>query len=449
MKIFNLSFLRKDDIKSTSRVAQEAGATMIEFALAVSVFLFMLIAITDLGRVFATKVLLTRGAQEAVILASKLPALDLDTRTFNSPPTAAQVNLWNEFYLSRETVLQAARRLPSLMVGTTDQPFLGNRIQDNTGNSATRRPSGGLTYGTTLQDAVLLRPGDRFTYQDASGAFVTTEHPTICPGGCNISSCSDTIGSSTCSNLNSAEFAAGSYSNALDRHPLVVESRALVRTWLPFFNNIVVTGSAFAFRELPPTGNLTAPNPTLDAMDPAPTPINPPVTPVTPVTPVSPTPPLPPPPPLCPSITQSTCDAMDTVDMNFTLNLSTCSCDGEPLEFCPPDFASTCGDGFIANETPGFGGATCECLALPNTCVVESSDHAAGCPDPGFVASSRPNPAPVGGLICECSPLPDTCVTGPVSSASECSALGPEWTFQKSARPAPLSGSNCSCIRTG
>jgi len=356
---------------------------MIEFSIASLVLLFTMLAIIDFGRILATKVLLTKGAQEAVVLASKIPGLDLDSSKFGDleNPTNEEIMQWNQFVASRDAVLQASNRIPSLMVAPDS--FVNYEHEDDFG--ATIQPEG--LNGASVTSAVLLRPGDKhiFSRPNSSETSEIVEHPTVCANGeCFISTCSQNFGGDECEDLSRGSLNAD-YRNALEEHPLVVETKANVRTFLPFIEDVTVTGTAFAFREFPPargraSAPATLPGSLLPPTDLTPPPApNPPTPPVTPVPPVNETPtprPTPPatspttsPAPVCP-LTRADCSAPDGFVATF--DAEACSCGTVPLSnSCPasgPSSASDCGSGFTFSMTPSVFEAICECLPLPTTC---------------------------------------------------------------------------------
>ena len=78
-----------------------------------------------------------------------------------------------------------------------------------------------------------------------------TQAPCLNPDGGNdcTPTCQKTFNQVACNHLGETEF-IGNYRKALIDHPLMVELRADVFTFLPFLDDIEVTGRAFAFREI-------------------------------------------------------------------------------------------------------------------------------------------------------------------------------------------------------
>ena len=88
----------------------QGGATLVEAAVALPVFLLLLFCLIDFGRLVAAQVLLLRGAQQAADLAAKIVG-------FDAPPYEAATNRLAEYTEARNRLLATAQQLPLVLFG--------------------------------------------------------------------------------------------------------------------------------------------------------------------------------------------------------------------------------------------------------------------------------------------------------------------------------------------
>ncbi len=207
---------------------REAGVSIIQFAFIFPILFMCLLVMIDLGRVLCAKAILTKGAENGLNLAMKIPNLDIDIREHGKNETEHI-----RFRTAREIVLEEAEALP---LNTLFTP-------SNQGSSMTlisfsykdKELGGGEVK--SKYDAALLRPGEKVElYNEGSNKWFN--HKTLPYSG--------------------AAAPNQRPEDVLKSHPIIVELRGKVTTFFPFFDEFTITGSAVGFREEIPRGPLTA-----------------------------------------------------------------------------------------------------------------------------------------------------------------------------------------------
>ena len=215
------------NMKLTSELrSSEAGATMLEFAIAGSLLLFLAITFIDLSRVFFVQYLLTKGAQEGVSLATTIADLDPD----NEKLPTTDVDIYDKFVAAREEVADVATARVLDWVAT-----LESVDPDASVVLLAHSPIDYLesTQQTTPDTAALvLRPGD--SALDARG--FTMHHPLRC----------STLQASCLTPRNTWD----TMDVMLGAHPIVVRLEAVVKTFSPWLANIPLRGDAMGWREV-------------------------------------------------------------------------------------------------------------------------------------------------------------------------------------------------------
>ena len=173
----------------------------------------------EMSRYLAIRSMLTRGAQRAVILASRIQDIEHETGDVDH----------DLFLEAREMVIHEAVVLP-----------LGSFLQTSTSGALSKLIA---FRGVELPpessgnpvDALLIRPGEYFTSVDGK----TFVHPSICPetGPCPNSA-----------TRRDPNIALELYMEK-ERHPLMVVMRAEVEPILPFLGKFYPEGTAYGYRE--------------------------------------------------------------------------------------------------------------------------------------------------------------------------------------------------------
>ena len=213
--------------KDTSQVANERGTSMLEFSLVVGLLMMMVVAMSDLCRLFVVEMLLTKGAEDGLNVAMKIPNIDMDIR--NVEPGSKEYTWYHE---ARRRVIIASTRLPldawlDDENSTSDSRLLPISVMDdqiNTGGGAAPV----FTYGASM-----IRPGERVWFGTGGTMGDTTQgywlgHYAVPYAG----------------------LTAVAPKALLKSFPIQIELRARVEPLLPFLGTKVVRGYALGYREL-------------------------------------------------------------------------------------------------------------------------------------------------------------------------------------------------------
>ena len=222
--------------KQTSSLAHirssEQGTSMLEFALVSGLFFLLILTFVDFARIYTVQALLTRGAQQAATLGTKINGFGNDIAR-NDPAAVDYASQLNEYRAARDTIASQAVALSSTVsvFGASTNPNSPVRILpfvpiDETAGTTTQQPG---AY------ALVLRPGDAAI--DFEGRFLH-----------HIQRCSPATPG--CPALNARQ-PADSMESMLQRFPITVRVQARVHTYSPFLSDIMVNGIAMAYREQP------------------------------------------------------------------------------------------------------------------------------------------------------------------------------------------------------
>jgi len=209
---------------------EEVGATMLEMALVIFLFLITILFFTDCARFFMTRALLIRGTQEAADLASRAPDFDIDTQLLTKASPESQ-----RFRDARATLVSAAMAASST----------NSVIAPSTANSWIKlRPFSVVdTYSdqeqTTSADILILRPGESNQWTPPSGGAAQWIHnPLRCSSAHATGGCTQRAGSDTMSTM-------------MQSFPIMVQMQATVRTITPFVGPWTVQATMLSWREQP------------------------------------------------------------------------------------------------------------------------------------------------------------------------------------------------------
>lgn len=215
-------------LPASDLIKTESGVSIIQFAFIFPILFLLLLVMIDLGRVLCAKAILTKGAENGLNLAMKIPNLDIDIREHGKNETEHI-----RFRTAREIVLEEAEALP---LGTLFTPSDKSSSMTLVAYAYTDKELGGGEVKSKY-DAALLRPGEKVEVEK-EGSNKWFNHKTLAYTG--------------------AAAPNQRPEDLLKSHPIVVELRGKVTTFFPFFDEFVVTGSAVGFREEIPRGPLSA-----------------------------------------------------------------------------------------------------------------------------------------------------------------------------------------------
>ena len=197
---------------------------MIQFALILPFVLLLVVALIDLSRIGAITAILNKGADDGLNLASKIANLDIDIRNLE-PTDPAYLDYWE----ARARVLTEATRFPlATLLSDHNQQSAAQLLPFTTTDVVV---AGGSTPEIE-RGVAMLRPGERASLDD-NGTVSNFDHPTVPPDGAGMPP-------------------ATAPKILMLAEPIVVELRARVKLWTPFFDSWVVSGTAIGFREQVP-----------------------------------------------------------------------------------------------------------------------------------------------------------------------------------------------------
>lgn len=151
----------------------EKGSQLVEQAIVFPLFLLLIVGFFDVSRFLTTETLLTKGAYDAAMLASRLPNIDTDLRGLDPDS-----NEYKRFSISRRMIIEEARKLPIATIvgeaGSVDPVRLLNfRMTDQA--SAEQ---------TGVYDAAVIRPSECAMIEDGSNRSLN-------PADCDSPACND------------------------------------------------------------------------------------------------------------------------------------------------------------------------------------------------------------------------------------------------------------------
>jgi hypothetical protein len=210
----------------------ESGAALIEFALVAFLFISVVLTFLDLANYLFVQALLSKGAQEALMIAEKTDGFGIDTAMLDPAGAdyAAQVS---EYNAARNLVAAKASELALSViaeVGST-HPNAAVRLREFT--PLDQYPTG-IVDGPAAPTLV-LRPGD-----SGKDEYGNTIH--------HLSRCSASIsGCPAAKQRNSSD----TMERMLRDFPIVVRVEADITTYSPFLPRLVAQGIAVGWREQP------------------------------------------------------------------------------------------------------------------------------------------------------------------------------------------------------
>jgi len=203
--------------------SDEAGITMLQFAVAFPVLMVILLAVIDVTRIYSVKALLQTGAEDGLSTALAIPNLNIDSRSLD-PANSSETYDYYRYQWAKNHVMNSAERVPmSTLVGDFGSGNWAEIVKFQHSDSQ------------LVTNAAVLRPFEcaRAVSGDpdgcADGETGCFRHPALAAG----TDCNSYLGSDP---------------DTLKREPVVVAMRAKVKTILPLFNNLEVEGIARGFR---------------------------------------------------------------------------------------------------------------------------------------------------------------------------------------------------------
>jgi hypothetical protein len=204
----------------------DKGATMIEMALVIGLFITMLIAIIDVGRVLISRSLLVAGAKDGLNLAIKAPNVALSLARCSTPPNGMTTSQCNTVFRTRNNRRNRLRNAMDAISQTALRIPLGTFFVD--GRGVNPAPQG--AFISALQ---ILRPAE---------VDATNQIPSLVNNGHPIALCQDQLA------LQAPVDFVG-YDKAFLRCPIGVRIIAQVNTLIPGIGPLTITGDAFGYRE--------------------------------------------------------------------------------------------------------------------------------------------------------------------------------------------------------
>ena len=204
-------------------VPLETGAVMPEFVFVCGMVFAVILTFIDFGRIFMMQALLTKGAQQGLAVAEKVPNFGIDLSRIDPADYGEQKALYDE---ARRQIIEAAVRLPVAL------NFVGGEFTLFT--ALDLDPDGTLTSDEERL-ALVLRPSD--TAQDSVNTGSYIFHPDRCDSavtGCPAAK---------------ARAANETMEVLLDEFPIEVQLRAEVDTWSPWLPSVILRGRAMGWRE--------------------------------------------------------------------------------------------------------------------------------------------------------------------------------------------------------
>lgn len=160
-------------------VSNEKGSQLIEQCFVFPVFLMLVVGFFDVSRFLTTETLLTKGAYDAAMLASRLPNVDTDISELDPDS-----NAYKRFQISRRMIIEEARKLPIATIvgeaGSVDPVRLMNfRMTDQAASDQ-----------TGVYDAALIRPAECALVEDEEDRSMDVSESAPCGSSvCNDESC--------------------------------------------------------------------------------------------------------------------------------------------------------------------------------------------------------------------------------------------------------------------
>lgn len=191
------------------------GASIIEFSIVAPLFLIVLLGLIDIGRYFASAVILNAGVQRAIEIASKI---DITMSCPTSNTTAACVTYRNK----RQKIIDKA--VEKALGAWFSLPTVNSSVQliafsDTDGYNCVAPP---CTYS-----ALLLRPGERML-NTVTSSYTDPQHPSapyVAPG----------------------PPANQNWATTLAQFPVYVAARARYRPILPFLPTLIIRADAIGY----------------------------------------------------------------------------------------------------------------------------------------------------------------------------------------------------------
>lgn len=258
--------------------SQRSGASFIEVALAIPVFLFVMIALIDIARYWAVRTVAQYGVNAGASLAAKIDGITVDDKGLlaTDPNPDDLVQLKKLVEARNAVIAEASKFAMGVLIHRHDQPGMVNGVAFDVNNGAI---SSGGTIIKDEKNVLVLRPGDVFKRTPgndvAPAAFIahasscgTPEVCLNCPDPIPVPALSDHC--TTNKSLNSL----------LKIFPIEVYMEVNFSWLIPIIPDSTIRVQAFAYRERTWDGaviepfvgsNEFAPTPTITPYVPPPT----------------------------------------------------------------------------------------------------------------------------------------------------------------------------------
>ena len=217
-------------------IRSERGASMLEFAITLPVFMFTIIGIMDFTQVLTVQSLLDEAANRALVRATTVPNFDVNPQATTTDPQSQFA--FKRLMLSREMSSESGMhfidqvRLVHPEGATGNYGRMGELLQ--LAYTEDRQPGADVTVTSGV---IVLQPGDCATVVSTSQVI------------CNRSSLGIT---------ESAPRPIGEPADLMKNHPVRVVAVARVNGYLPFWNSRLLIGEAFGYRQPIPQGPFEA-----------------------------------------------------------------------------------------------------------------------------------------------------------------------------------------------
>jgi len=225
----------------------EAGATMIEFAAVIGVLMFLVLGIMDFSRYMTAKSLLRKSTQAAARYAATIEGMNVSLSNTGTLGTTER----DEFFASYRAVEETAYRVSNTFA---------SRSEVNGGPAQHEIRLLPYVLGTSpldpglprliTPDIAIIMPGEEVQQADPSNGAPSSQysqHDTLCPiAGCS-NPCSQLNENIDCDVINFGD----DYQDVLRNHPIAVEMRAEVDTFVPLLDTLEIVVRSYAYREIP------------------------------------------------------------------------------------------------------------------------------------------------------------------------------------------------------
>lgn len=211
------------------RTFGESGSGILEWAIALPFIFVLIVGIMDFMRFQGARYIAQRGAMDGVHAATRIHGMQFDVRGLPDGDKR-----YDDYVRGRSKSIDAAVELAKNTWFETDSEDASVRLLP-VKLSAAGDPN--FDAAETV-NAVVLRPGERYTLMRSNGETEIVEHPTLCaPNPPDATKCADVMQPTD------------NYEDVLLHHPIVVYVYGEVQPLLPMLPTMEVKGFSMGFRE--------------------------------------------------------------------------------------------------------------------------------------------------------------------------------------------------------